>query len=89
MATLDDALHAATYLQMKPVIIEMLVDFALQNLCVETCIDILFMGDLYALKHLENQDPDIGGESGLKPSAKSTSVLMNTAPSIFWHPEKE
>ena len=55
MATLDDALHGATYLQMKPVIIEMLVDFALQNLCVETCIDILFMGDLYALKHLENQ----------------------------------
>ena len=55
MATLDDALHAATYLQMKPVIIKILVDFTLQNLCVETCVDILLMGDLYALKHLENE----------------------------------
>ena len=55
MATLDGALHAATYLQMKPVIIKILVDFTLQNLCVETCVDILLMGDLYALKHLEKE----------------------------------
>ena len=55
MATLDDALHAATYLQMKPVIIKILVNFTLNNLCVETCIDILLMGDLYGLKKLENE----------------------------------